>query len=109
MSEVRCLSAADVAACEVTPAAMNAAVEAVFAAMAAGAARSRPALSIPADGPSSFRAKGGVVNAEGFSEPDTEGRPGPGLRAGLRTDAGAATGVLHAASCCWATIDGAPT
>lgn len=66
MSEVLWLSANDVAACEVTPAAMNAAVEAAFAAMAAGRAHTRPALSIPAGGRASFRAKGGVVHAEGF-------------------------------------------
>ncbi|MBC9175911.1 ornithine cyclodeaminase family protein [Pseudoroseomonas ludipueritiae] len=60
------LSADDVAACGLSPAAMNDAVEAAFKAVAAGEARTRPALSIPVGGPSSFRAKGGVINAEGF-------------------------------------------
>lgn len=60
------LSADDVAACDVSPAAMNDAVEAAFMAVARGEARTRPALSIPAGGPSSFRAKGGVVSSEGF-------------------------------------------
>ncbi|WP_161600927.1 ornithine cyclodeaminase family protein [Teichococcus oryzae] len=64
--EVLWLSAADVAACELSPASINDAVEAAFMAVSASQASTRPALSIPAGGPSSFRAKGGVVNAEGF-------------------------------------------
>lgn len=64
--EVLWLSAADVAACGLSPADMNDAVEGAFRAAAAGAASTRPALSISAGGPSSFRAKGGVVSAEGF-------------------------------------------
>jgi ornithine cyclodeaminase/alanine dehydrogenase len=67
MSEVLWLSADDVAACGVAPAAVNTAVEAAFAAMAKGQAHTRPALSIPAGGPSSFRAKGGVAGAEGLA------------------------------------------
>jgi ornithine cyclodeaminase/alanine dehydrogenase len=60
------LSEAEVAACGITPAAMNAAVEAAFLAASRGRATTRPALSIPAGGAASFRAKGGVLLDEGF-------------------------------------------
>jgi ornithine cyclodeaminase/alanine dehydrogenase len=65
--EILWLNADDVAACDISPAAMNDAVEAAFAASAAGEATTRPALTIPAHGPSSFRAKGGVLNAKGYA------------------------------------------
>jgi ornithine cyclodeaminase/alanine dehydrogenase len=60
------LTEADVDACGISPAEMNAAVEDAFLAAARGAAATRPALSIPAGGRSSFRAKGGVVHGAGF-------------------------------------------
>ena len=65
--EILWLTADDVAACAISPTAMNDAVETAFAASAAGEARTRPALSIHCNVSSSFRAKGGVLNAEGFA------------------------------------------
>lgn len=61
------LSAADVAACGITPAAMNDAVEAGFLEAARGTGMMRPALSIPAGDGASFRAKGGVLGGAGFA------------------------------------------
>lgn len=60
------LSAADVQACGLTPADINAAVEAAFLAAARGTAETRAVLSIPAGGRASFRAKGGVLKSAGF-------------------------------------------
>ncbi len=61
------LSAADVAACGLAPAAMLDALEAAFLAQSVGAATTRPALSMPAGGPASFRAKGGVLVSAGYA------------------------------------------
>jgi ornithine cyclodeaminase/alanine dehydrogenase len=59
--EILYLSQADVIACGLTPAEINAAVEAIFRAKAEGAAWTQPKLAIFRPDGASFRAKGGAV------------------------------------------------
>jgi ornithine cyclodeaminase/alanine dehydrogenase len=67
MEEMVHLSRADILACGLDAAAVNDAVEAAFRARAAGAATMRPALSIPATGRASFRAKAAVMPGLGYA------------------------------------------
>jgi ornithine cyclodeaminase/alanine dehydrogenase-like protein (mu-crystallin family) len=60
------LSSADVEACQLRPAEIMEAVEEAFRGAAYGTAEMRPALSIPAEGRASFRAKAGVLRSAGF-------------------------------------------
>ncbi len=60
------LSAADVLAYAISPAEMNAAVEAALKAAAMGEAHTRAAMSTPAGDRESFRAKGGVLRSAGY-------------------------------------------
>jgi ornithine cyclodeaminase/alanine dehydrogenase-like protein (mu-crystallin family) len=61
------LSAADVLSCGLDAEAVNQAVEAAFRAKGLGQAATRPALSVPAPGRASFRAKAGVLSEAGYA------------------------------------------
>jgi ornithine cyclodeaminase/alanine dehydrogenase len=67
MEEFIHLSRADIAACALDAATVNDAVEAAFRVRAQGEATMRPALTLPATGRASFRAKAAVLPGLGYA------------------------------------------
>jgi ornithine cyclodeaminase/alanine dehydrogenase len=77
------LSSADVEACQLTPAEVTEAVEEAFREAAHSMADMRPALSLPAGGGASFRAKAGVLHKAGFGAVKWYGYYPQNIAAGL--------------------------